>query len=269
MVDTGQHVRERVSNAIWVELGRDPETTDETVWPFEKWMRLPAPLYDEDEGIGLDEAALDSVDLIAAEYLTGRQQGSAFRAVTAFDLGDGFYHVIQIGGEEPILRVVTPVASPREAFVQVERAWIEENIAPQGFAFPSRLESIDREEPWFHRALTDALMNRGPEGYQQIWDLVTADRRLEVTDPDAVLASWRRCVEVASPNDASHRTGMIPGLTEKEIASDEFDTWLGGVDLQWSDTDEPILYETARALRLVCFYLAAPASFSQEFQRRE
>jgi hypothetical protein len=262
MQDATQQVRKKAIHDIWVALGRDHDSTDETVWPHQDAMRLPCPFVYEDEGMSLAEASQDSVDLIHAHYFGNAEapDGAVLHSVTAFDLGDDRFYVIEFGGEEEILWAITPPRESRETFAKIERRWIEENIVPDGLPLPSDFEALDAGEPWLARLLTEALMGRGEAGFEELWDILSDDRELDSIDPDAVLAFWRKAVD---HGERGPRTGPIPGLTEKVFDSPEFTRWLDTADLRWADTEEPIYPETGHALRMVCFYLAAPNSFFQ------
>ncbi|HEX2281677.1 MAG TPA: hypothetical protein VHG52_07935 [Thermomicrobiales bacterium] len=260
MQDTIHEVRRRAINDIWVSLGRDHDSTDEAVWPHQDHMRLPCPFVFEDEGISLSQASQDSVDLIHVHYFDDAPDDGAFHSITAFDLGDDFFYVIEFGGDEEILWAVTPPSESRDTFARIEQRWIEEHIRPDGLPFPSDFEALDTDQPWMARQLTEALMARGEAGMEEIWEIISDKRELERTDPYSVLAFWRKSVE---HGENGPRTGQIPGLADKTFDSPEFNQWLETTNLSWSDTHEPIYADAAQALRLVCFYLAVPSSFNQ------
>ena len=83
MVDVQRRIRERAINDVWTSLGRAPgESTDEVIWPHQEEMRLPFPLYFEDERVSLAEVASENFDLINAQYFADLQARSGLRAVT-------------------------------------------------------------------------------------------------------------------------------------------------------------------------------------------
>lgn len=260
MQDTVQQVRERAIHDIWVALGRDQDSTNETVWPHQDGMRLPCPFYFEDEGVSLVDAAQEAVDLVHAHYFNadGAPDGAVLHSVTALDLGDNNFYVVEFGGEEEILWAITPPNESRETFAQIERRWIEDNVLPDGMPLPSDFEALDAGEPWLSRLLANAVMERGEQGLEELWDILSDDRELDSIDPDSVLAFWRKAVD---HGERGPRTGTIPGLTAKVFDSPEFTRWLDGADLRWADTEEPIFPEAGHALRMVCFYLSAPNSY--------
>lgn len=262
MQDTVQQVRDRAIHDIWIALGRDHDSTDTTVWPHQDAMRLPCPFVFEDEGISLVEAAQEAVDLIHAHYFNtvDAPDGAVLHSVTALDLGDDFFYVVEFGGEDQILWAITPPRESRETFAQIEQRWIEDNIHPAGLPLPSDFEALDAGETWLARSLTEALLARGEAGLEEVWTILTDDRELDSIDPDSVLAFWRKAID---HGEHGPQTGPIPGLTDRVFDSPEFSRFLDSADMRWRDTQEPIIPETGHALRMVCFYLSAPNSFFQ------
>jgi hypothetical protein len=262
MVDVENRVRERAINDVWTSLGRVPgDSTDTVVWPHQEEMRLPFPLYFEEEEVSLADAASENFDLINVQYLGRQQSRTGLRAVTAFDLNDEFYYVVEHGNGEPILHAVVPKTNARETFTEIQRKWIIEHITEADQPFPARFDALDHDATWLRRRLTEALVYRGEEGYERAWDLVTAERRIDAIDDDAVVAFFHQSVDISTNGKGSNRTGQIPGLIADTPISPEFDSWLEGVELQWSDNKEPLLWEHGRALRIICYYLAAPPAF--------
>lgn len=258
MQDTARRVRQQAIHDIWVDLGRDPQSTTETVWPDQFEMRLPVPFEYVEEGVTLSDVAEETVELLQAHYLRDVPDGGPLRSVAALDLGDGFFYIVEFGDAEPILWAVTPLSESRDTFAEVQRRWVERRMGPPSVPFPTEFRALSRDEPWFIRLLTETLMERGPAGLEEIWDILNDNRELDATDPDAVTAFWRMSVD---HGPAGPRTGPVPGLTHDTLESPEFNQWIETAELRWRDTQEPITYYTALALRAICFYIAAPMAY--------